>query len=187
MAGGLQLGPVLFQDFEVPARVRFGGKQRLAVHQLPGGGRVVDVMGADEGALRWSGVFSGAGAAERASLLDGMRRGGAVWPVSWAGSRYTVVIEAFEADQMNPAWIPYRLSLCVVAVGDPVVAELLPEGATIAEAGLLGAGPGVDGQIAVAASGLQSADVGTTILAAGSLARLVTGRSLLIAAGGIAS
>ena len=183
MAGGLQLGPVLFQDFEVPERVRFGGKQRLAVHVLPGGGRVVDAMGADEGPIAWSGVFSGPGAGDRAAMIDGMRRAGGALALSWSGSRYTVVIEAFEADAVNPAWIPYRLSACVIAVGDPISAEPLPEAATVSLAALLGAGPGVDAGIATATLGLQSGDVSTAILASGALARLVTGRALLLAAG----
>ena len=184
MAGGLKLGPVLFQDFEVPERVRFGGKQRLAVHVLPGGGRVVDAMGADEAPVSWAGVFSGPGAGERAALLDGMRRAGNVVPLAWSGSRYSVVIEMFEAEAVNPAWIPYRISACVVAMGDPVVAELLPDAATLALAGYLGVGPGLDGRIATATTALQSADVSTAILASGTLAQLVTGRALQVAAGG---
>lgn len=55
MAGGLVLGPVVFQAFEVPERIRFGGKQRVAVHELFGGGRVVDAVGAEEGPIEWSG------------------------------------------------------------------------------------------------------------------------------------
>ena len=187
MAGGLQLGDVVFQAFEVPERLRFGGRQRTAVHLLPGGGRVVDAMGADEGPLSWSGVFSGPGAAERAALLDGMRRDGAALTLSWSGSRYTVVIERFEAEAVNPAWIPYRLSACVVAVGDPVAAEPLPDAPSVSEATNLGAGPGVDTAIGLATAGLQASDVGTAIQAAGTLARLVTGRALLVAAGGAAT
>ena len=183
MAGGLVLGPVVFRDFEVPERVRFGGKQLLAVHVLPGGGRVVDAMGADEGVLSWSGVFSGQGGADRARLLDDMRRSGVVLPLSWAGWRYTVVIQTFEADAMNPAWIPYRLQACVVAVGDVVAPEPLPEAATAAAAAALGVSGDVTGLIAAATAGVASLDVPTFIAASGSLARLVTGQALLRAAG----
>jgi hypothetical protein len=187
MAGGLQLGPLSFQDFEVPARLRFGGKQRLVVHVLPGGDRVVDVMGADEGPISWSGVFSGPVARERAAILDGLRRAGDPLLLSWSGSSYTVIVEAFEADAVNPAWIPYRLSVCVVAVGYLVAPEPLPGAPTIALASELGAGPGVDEGIASAAINLQSTDVSTMLLASGTLAQLVTGRALLSAAGGTLS
>ena len=40
MSSYLLLGPVLFQDFELPERISWGGKQRLTVHRLPGGTRV---------------------------------------------------------------------------------------------------------------------------------------------------
>lgn len=54
----LVLGPIAFADFEIPERIRFGGNQRLAVHQLPGGRRVVDALGRDDGEICWSGVFT---------------------------------------------------------------------------------------------------------------------------------
>ena len=69
----LLLGPVVFQDFELPGWVRFGGAQRLAVHQMPGGARVIDMLGRDDAEICWSGVFSGSDAPERARLIDLMR------------------------------------------------------------------------------------------------------------------
>ena len=33
----LLIGPVLLEAFELPSRVFWGGRQRLAVHRLPGG------------------------------------------------------------------------------------------------------------------------------------------------------
>ena len=53
MAGTLLLGPVLFRDFELPGQITWGGKQRLAVHHLPGGRRVIDAMGRDDAAIVW--------------------------------------------------------------------------------------------------------------------------------------
>jgi len=55
----LVLGPVAFQDFEIPSAINFGGRQRLAVHQLTNGRRVVDTMGPDASEIGFSGVFSG--------------------------------------------------------------------------------------------------------------------------------
>ena len=179
MAGELVLGPVVFQGFEVPERLRFGGRQRLAVHVLPGGGRVVDAMGADEAPLRWSGVFSGPEAAARVRLLERLRRDGAVLPLSWEGWRYLVVIEVFEAEATNPAWIPYRVQACVVAAGDAVASEGVPLAGTDIEAFALGAGPGLEGRIDGASAGLSSGDAGVAIESAGLLARLVTARAYL--------
>ncbi len=124
----LVLGPVAFRDFEVPERITFGGTQRLAVHELPGGGRVIDVMGAQNADLVWSGVFSGADAAERVRLLDGLRLLAAELQLSWDVFAYTVIIERFEAEYTNPWWIPYHLTCKIVQ--DPVEA-LIALGATL--------------------------------------------------------
>ena len=58
----LLLGPVAFQDFEVPCGVNFGGRQRLALHRLPGGSRVIDALGRDDAQISFSGIFSGSDA-----------------------------------------------------------------------------------------------------------------------------
>ena len=58
--GLLTLGSIVFDGFEVPSRVEFGGEQQLAVHKLIGGARVIDALGRDDAALRWRGVLSGA-------------------------------------------------------------------------------------------------------------------------------
>lgn len=124
----LVLGSVTFRDFEVPERITFGGTQKLAVHELPGGGRVIDVMGAQSADLVWSGVFTGADAAERVRLLDGLRLLAAEVPLSWDVFAYTVIIERFEAEYISPWWIPYHL-ICKI-VQDPV-SDLVALGATL--------------------------------------------------------
>src|SRR3954469_21838480 len=96
--GTLLLGPILFQDFEMPERVRWGGAQRLSVHRLPGGARVIDALGRDDFDIAWSGVFSGDDATLRARGLDLMRAEGGVWPLTWNWFFYSVVIAVFQAD-----------------------------------------------------------------------------------------
>jgi len=113
MAGHLLLGPVLFQSFELPERISWGGGQRLAVHKLPGGGRVIDAMGRDDAPIAWSGVFAGEDAAMRARLLDLMRAEGGVWPLSWDSFLYSVVISAFTVSYERAGWLPYRI-VCTV-------------------------------------------------------------------------
>jgi len=111
----LLLGPVSFQNFELPARIGFGGGQRLAVHVLPGGARVIDAMGRDDADIVWSGIFSGGDAADRARLLDAMRVAGSVLPLAWDAFCYLVVIRAFEAAYEKANWVPYRISCTVLA------------------------------------------------------------------------
>jgi hypothetical protein len=114
MASALILGGVLFQDFELPERISWGGQQRLSVHRLPGGVRVIDAMGRDDAQIVWSGMFSGANAAERAQMIDLMRVDGAVWPLVWDSFFYSVVVAVFQADYRRANWIPYRIACTVL-------------------------------------------------------------------------
>jgi len=114
----ITLGTVTFQDFEVPEKIALGGAQRIAVHQLIGGGRVVDALGDAPAKISFSGVFSGGDAAARAQTLDAATALGAQLPLFWDSFFYTVVIGAFSASYEKPWWIPFTIS-CVVVI-DPV-------------------------------------------------------------------
>ncbi len=155
----LVLGPVAFDSFEVPSRIRLGGKQVLAVHKLPGGARVIDAMGRDDAELRWDGVFSGPGAADRARLLDSLRVAGLTLPLSWDAFFYTVLIAELELDYSNPWWIPFRITCTVVLDGTAELAVAALSVATAVGQDLLSAASYFD------ISGLQSslaADGATT-------------------------
>jgi hypothetical protein len=110
----LTLGPVAFAGFEIPSSITLGGKQRLAIHKLPGGIRIIDAMGPDPADLAWSGIFTGPDAADRARILDTLRVAGLQLLLTWDAFLYTVIIESFEADYRSPWWIPYRVSCAVV-------------------------------------------------------------------------
>lgn len=183
----LLLGSVLFQAFEVPAWVRFGGRQRLAVHALPGGGRVVDALGFDEGDLAWSGAFSGPDAGLRAQTLDELRRTGQPLLCAWGGWAYQVVIAEFEAQSAGPWWVPYRLRLLVLydASRPPVAADLALDGVDdVAQAGALGVSLGLDVDAALmTAEAALAGGPATAIATAGSLARLAAARGYLLRGG----
>jgi hypothetical protein len=110
----LALGSFEFVDFEVSGEVSFGGAQKLAIHKLIGGTRVIDVMGRDDSDVTWSGIFSGGDAGDRARVLDAMRAAGAPLSLTWDEFCYTVVIEKLEMNFCNPWWIPYRIACAVV-------------------------------------------------------------------------
>jgi len=120
----LTLGAVTFQDFEVPEKIAYGGSQRLAVQALIGGGRVVDVLGQDDGEILFSGIFAGEDATERAQSLDVARAAGDVLTLSWDQFYYNVVIAEFAADYEKSWWIPFAIR-CVV-VTDDVEADAAP-------------------------------------------------------------
>ncbi|GAN76356.1 hypothetical protein [Acidisphaera rubrifaciens] len=115
MAGtGLILGPVVFDGFEVASGVSFGGGQRLVVHDLPGGRRVVDALGRQDMTIGFRGFFSGSDATLRARLVDELRASGALLPLIWDVFFYSVVVRSFVADYQCGWWIPFRLECLVV-------------------------------------------------------------------------
>jgi hypothetical protein len=123
MSDFLLLGPVTFHSFELPPRIGFGGEQRLAVHRLPGGGRVIDAMGPDEAPIIWSGAFAGPDAADRARTLDLLRAEGLALPLAWDAFAYLVVIAAFEAAYERPNWVPYRIVCSVLLDQTQAIAQ----------------------------------------------------------------
>ena len=90
----LTLGPVAFAGFELPSSITIGGHQRLAIHRLPGGLRIIDALGPDPADIAFSGIFTGPDAADRARLLDALRVAGAALPLAWDAFMYTVVRRA---------------------------------------------------------------------------------------------
>lgn len=68
----LQLGDFDFVGFEEPTEVRFGKEQLTYKHILIGGGRVIDMMGAGDTDISWSGYFTGFQAQYRAQFLQQM-------------------------------------------------------------------------------------------------------------------
>jgi hypothetical protein len=139
MTTTVSLGLVTLEAFEIPATIAFGGKQRLAVHDLPGGGRVIDVLGGTDTDITFSGIISGSGADTRAQLLDAMRIAGTSLPLSWSAQYFIVIIAEAEFDYRKPWWIPYRLR-CVVqsnlvyAAAETVISAAIGITASVASA-----------------------------------------------------
>ena len=109
----LVLGPVVFNDFEIPARINIGGAQRVALHCLIGGTRVIDSLGRDDAEIRFEGVFTGVDATLRARTLDELRASGTPLPLTWDVFYYTVILTHFEAQYQSSWWIPFRI-ICTV-------------------------------------------------------------------------
>lgn len=108
------LGEFTFAALEARDKINFGGDQRLVVHELVGGVRVVDAMGAQPANLSWRGIMVGESAIDRARYLDTQRKIGAQQVCAWSVFRYTVVIRRFAADFQAPFRIPFEIELEVV-------------------------------------------------------------------------
>lgn len=154
----LSLGTVAFRDMEVPEKISFGGKQRLAVQNVIGGGRIVEALGIDDGEISFSGIFSGSDAASRAQLLDTARALGAQLPLVWQGFYYLVVIAGFAAEYRKPNLIPFSIN-CVV-VTDPLAAAVNAV-APVANlvSGDLALAQAFSGQAGISASALSAANL----------------------------
>lgn len=123
----MQLGPIVFQEYEVPSSVRFGGRHRVAVRTLSGGARAIERLGPDDNEVQFDGVFSGPDAEIRAVAFDELRLSGqAVW-LAWQSFRRLVVVKTFIADYHSPWWISYKVSCVVVrqALSDIVPVPIL--------------------------------------------------------------
>ncbi len=182
----LILGPVAFEAFEVPARIGFGGHQRIVVHTLPGGARIIDAMGPDDAPIAWSGAFSGPDATLRARLLDTLRSEGAVWTLAWDAFSFSVVVAEFHAQYERSNWIPYRISCTVLADDAAALVQAVVSAVGLALGDLATAAgfPGVDTGAAVAALGVSGSDGQAAGILA--LAQLNDGIAQSIAASGAA-
>ena len=107
----------------MPPRIGFGGAQRLTVHRLPGGTRVIDAMGPDDAAIALVRRLFGADAADRARALDVLRADGQPLSLAWDAFAYLVLIAQFEASYERPNWVPYRMACTVLADQTQVAAE----------------------------------------------------------------
>lgn len=154
----LTLGEVIFRDFELPLGVGFGGQQRLAVHRLISGRRVIDCLGRDDVDIAFSGVFAGPDATFRACALNAMRSAGDEVPLTWDVFFYSVVVRDFVASYQNPTWIPYSLRCAVIRdeAASPVqvstsLVQLLSEDVNAAAVSSTGAGIDISGAVAAIA------------------------------------
>lgn len=124
MSATLWLGPLALSGFELPDGILWGGRQRLALHRLPGGARVIDAMGRDDAPISWQGVFTGPEAANRARMVDLVRAEGIAWPLAWDGFFYTVIVSEFRAEYSAANWIPYRIACTVLRDEAEAVVEI---------------------------------------------------------------
>lgn len=113
----LILGDFVFQEFEIPEVIGFGGDQRLAIKKMIGGVRDIQALGPDPRPIEWSGQFfpteDGQTALDRALTLKKMQDAAQPLALSWDELYLLVYIRTFEPDYRF-ARIPYRIALEVL-------------------------------------------------------------------------
>src|SRR6185437_1620027 len=113
----ITLGSFQFQGFEVPESINVGGEQKVHVHELVGGARVVDILGRQDDDISWSGTIYGSftiDALSRVIELDTMRVNGTPVNLSWFHYNYLVIVKHFKAEPQKFYQIPYTITLQVV-------------------------------------------------------------------------
>jgi hypothetical protein len=83
-----QLGGIVFDEFSTPNEPPFGGQQAMAIHKLPGGSRVIDLLGPDDHDYTFHGMFWGDNASANADAIDAMRTSGIPTVLSWICRRH---------------------------------------------------------------------------------------------------
>jgi hypothetical protein len=162
----VSLGEFIFDDWEIPTSLRFGGQQLQAVHQLVGGGRVVDVMGVSNADISWSGQFLGVDAIQRSRFVQNMLNSGLQYTFKYYDFLYNVVIKDFVCDLEASFKIPFSLTLTVVEdLTNPVTIEFPPAYSEIVQDALIEAqelseliaDPGLTAKMAALAGAIATA------------------------------
>lgn len=111
----LSIGPVTFLDIEHPPELEFGLEQKQAVHELIGGGRVVQSLGPQPKEVSWKGSFFYAGAQSRSKALKLMAASGKTYPVKWGSEAYSSVIKEYLPRIINDWQVDYTITVTVVS------------------------------------------------------------------------
>lgn len=111
----IKLGDFAFGHLEVPDKINFGGEQKLAVHELVGGERLVDALGRQDADVAWSGLFLGSAALQRARYVDSLRIAGNALSFTYSQFSYQVMIKSFSAEFERYYQIPYHITLQVIS------------------------------------------------------------------------
>ncbi len=122
----VSLGDFVFQGFEVPESIEWGGAQRLVVHKMVGGARTIDAMGRDDADIAWQGIFLSSDASQRADSLDQLRVAGEPLQLQFMGRQYSVLIASFQATHRRVNYVPYQIKCTVLADDTDYAANTTP-------------------------------------------------------------
>jgi hypothetical protein len=114
----LKLGDFQFQNFEIPEKIAFPGKQQVAVHKLIGGRKVVDVLGVVYDQLSWSGIITGSSAADRVKALELIRDTGKAVTMTLDDVSFSVIVTGFTPVYEFQYRRPYSIELEVIKRND---------------------------------------------------------------------
>ena len=110
------LGGFTLDGFAAPQVMVGGGRQAMAVHKLPGGSRVIDVLGPDDAEIPIAGQLYADNAYSTCLALDSLRAAGTKVSLIWGGQFKTVIVEDFHfIVHRYPNWCDYSITCLVVS------------------------------------------------------------------------
>ncbi|WP_460528802.1 hypothetical protein [Chitinimonas naiadis] len=106
-----KLGAFTFTDLEIPEELAIAREQKLVVHDLVGGGRVVDAMGTQLKPIEWTGWLLGKDAFDRAKQLAAMCEAGQVVALDAGRIGAKVIVQTFTYRFQTFYKIPYSITV----------------------------------------------------------------------------
>jgi hypothetical protein len=124
---GVVIGGIALSGRNAPTTMPFGGTQKVTRQELPGGVLVLDLMGAFDRNIDFSGTLRDYGAVAIARRLDALRVAGQPVTLTWADFTRQIVIETCDCDYQRMGYeVPYH-----------IVAHVIPSPAAQAPLGFL--------------------------------------------------
>lgn len=120
MVTTLQVGSVIFGDpalgqlgkFEIPESLdSLGGTQMTAIHNFPGGDKVVQGLGAFPSKLTWKGILLGGNAFSRAYALTSLRTSGLKQTITYGPWTLIGFVTTFEFQIKHENYIEYSCEI----------------------------------------------------------------------------
>lgn len=127
----LSLGEFDFVGVEEPEAIEFGKEQMAYTHLLIGGGHVVDLLGAGDPDISWSGYFTGFQAEFRARFLENLCKQGQPLNLTTGDFIKQVVITRFTYGFHFVYPIRYSITLKVIQDLTTPVTIIIPPDITI--------------------------------------------------------
>lgn len=111
----LSLGSVTFYDVEHPDELPLDFKQLTVVHELIGGGRVIQSLGIQPQEFRWSGYLFEDAVETRVKELAGLCAAGYSIPFTFAQYKFDVIITEFKPTFYSVNYAKYEIAVQIVA------------------------------------------------------------------------
>ncbi|GGY07082.1 LysM peptidoglycan-binding domain-containing protein [Paludibacterium paludis] len=123
----LRLGDIEFTGLELPEQIGIHLQQRLVSHDLVGGARIVDTLGAFYEPVEWSGTLDGPGAVARDEALRALAADAGTHMLNWDVYSFRVVVAGYTSKYLNHAHIDYTIRCMVLEVPTASAEETAPD------------------------------------------------------------